>query len=375
MRILLYYHSGSKNHGCEAIVRGICKLFPNDQILLYTFNAQADREFGLDRLVTIKECNPKKDRYSFIDKVLIKLRILRVTENCFHDMLKEDVDWAFAIGGDSYCYVGQPQELAYINKIFKKRNVKTALVGCSIDPQVLNNKKVIKDLQNYDCIIPRESLTYTELEKQGLKKLFLFADPAFLLNKRTDIVELCTEKKWIGINVSPLIMRNESSSGIIYNNYKQLIKYILGETEYNIVLIPHVVVKWDNDISILKQLYDEMVREDRIQLVEENNCEVLKGVVSQCDFIVCSRTHVSIAAYSEKIPALVVGYSIKSKGIATDLFGTHENYVIPAETLCHEDDLMKAFCWLQENEHQVRNQLEQVVPRLQNELRNINSMF
>lgn len=375
MRILLYYHSGSKNHGCEAIVRGICKLFPDAQILLYTFDAQADREYGLDKLVTIKACNPKKAKYTLIEKVLIKLRILRVTEKCYRDMLKEDVDWAFAIGGDSYCYVGQPRELAYINRIFKKRNIRTALLGCSIDSQILNNKKVVKDLQNYDYVIPRESLTYAELRKCGLKNLSLFADPAFLLNKRTDIVELCREKKWIGINISPLIMRNETSPGIIYKNYKCLIEYILDRTEYNVALIPHVTVNWDNDISVLKHLYDEISREDRIQLIEENSCEVLKGVVFQCDFVICSRTHVSIAAYSEKIPALVVGYSIKSKGIATDLFGTHENYVIPAETLYHEEDLKKAFCWLQEREQQVSSQLEQVVPQLQNKLMNLNSMF
>ena len=52
-----------------------------------------------------------------------------------------------------------------------------------------------------------------------------------------------------------------------------------------------------------------------------------------------ARTHSTIAAYSSGVPTLVVGYSVKAKGIAKDLFGTEENYVLPVQALKEENNL------------------------------------
>ena len=53
----------------------------------------------------------------------------------------------------------------------------------------------------------------------------------------------------------------------------------------------------------------------------------LKGFIARCRFFVGARTHATIAAYSSCIPTFSVGYSIKAKGIAQDIFGTYKNYV------------------------------------------------
>lgn len=52
-----------------------------------------------------------------------------------------------------------------------------------------------------------------------------------------------------------------------------------------------------------------------------------------------ARTHATIAAYSSLVPTLVVGYSVKARGIARDLFGTEKNYVLPVQLLRKEEDL------------------------------------
>ena len=49
----LYYHAGSLNHGCEAIVRATQKIIGGKQIL-YTQNMEADLKYGLDECVSIK---------------------------------------------------------------------------------------------------------------------------------------------------------------------------------------------------------------------------------------------------------------------------------------------------------------------------------
>ena len=78
--------------------------------------------------------------------------------------------------------------------------------------------------------------------------------------------------------------------------------------------------------------------------------------------MVVARTHASIAAYSTCVPTLVVGYSVKAKGIAKDIFGTYDNYVIPVQSLQNKEDLTTSFKWLQENETSIKNHLNNFIP-------------
>ena len=88
----------------------------------------------------------------------------------------------------------------------------------------------------------------------------------------------------------------------------------------------------------------------------------LKYLISKCKMFIGARTHATIAAYSTCVPTLVVGYSVKAKGIAKDIFGTYENYVLPVQSLKKEDDLIKAYEWLSTNEKQIRTYLEGFMP-------------
>ena len=80
-------------------------------------------------------------------------------------------------------------------------------------------------------------------------------------------------------------------------------------------------------------------------------------VVSRCDVMIASRTHASIAAYSTYVPTLVIGYSIKSKGIATDIFGDWENYVLPSENLIEEGELENKINYTINNKSKIKTQL------------------
>ena len=89
----------------------------------------------------------------------------------------------------------------------------------------------------------------------------------------------------------------------------------------------------------------------------------LKGYISRCRFFIGARTHATIAAYSTLVPTLVLGYSVKSRGIATDLFGTGEHYVLPVQQLCTADAMTDAFQWLMEHEEDIRSRLKAEMPR------------
>lgn len=90
-------------------------------------------------------------------------------------------------------------------------------------------------------------------------------------------------------------------------------------------------------------------------MIDDCNAEELKGYIARCRYMIAARTHASIAAYSQKVPTLVVGYSIKARGIAKDLFGTEDNYVIPVQTLTDPFELKNAFCWMVSHEQMIRS--------------------
>ena len=97
-------------------------------------------------------------------------------------------------------------------------------------------------------------------------------------------------------------------------------------------------------------------------MIEDADCETLKGYIARCRFFIGARTHSTIAAYSSLVPTLVLGYSVKARGIALDLFGTWENYVIPVQSLQNMDELARGFEWMLLREEAIRKRLETVMP-------------
>src|SRR5699024_4780778 len=165
----------------------------------------------------------------------------------------------------------------------------------------------------------------------------------------------------VGINLSPLVTQY-GNKGLIIDNYKNLIEYILKSTDYQIVLIPHVVKDYDDDRVILRDIYNSYRGVNRVFLLDDYNCMQLKGYIARCRFFVGARTHATIAAYSTCVPTLVVGYSVKSRGIAQDLFGTDKGYVLPVQELNNKDDLNVSFQRILDQEQEQRNRLMEVIP-------------
>ena len=75
-------------------------------------------------------------------------------------------------------------------------------------------------------------------------------------------------------------------------------------------------------------------------------------------------------AYSSNVPTFVVGYSVKAMGIAKDLFGTWENYVLSAQNIKETNELTDAFIWLQKNENDIKNHLSDILPEYKSRINN-----
>ena len=135
----------------------------------------------------------------------------------------------------------------------------------------------------------------------------------------------------------------------------------------NVALIPHVVWNNNDDRKPLFELYKKFENTNRVCMINDCNCMQLKGYIARCRFFIGARTHATIAAYSSCVPTLVVGYSIKAKGIARDIFGTYENYVIPVQSFQKKDDLKNTFIWIYEHEKMIKEHLNNVMPEYCNQ--------
>ena len=364
-------HGGSGNHGCEALVRTTSKLLggPED-VVLWSFCAEEDIQYGsakaAERLVRTEEMKRGSPAYF---EALIRRKLLRQSDGIFQVFIKKLFrnTVAISVGGDNYCYPWSAKQGAQWDALIRKAGAKTVLWGCSVDEESIT-EEVRKDLEQFDLITARETFTY-ELLKKINPNTVLVADPAFLLEKtELPLPENFLQGNTVGINVSPLIM-NYGDGTLILENYEALIEYILNETDMNVCLIPHVVWEGNNDLVPIDHLYHKYASTGRICKVGDHNCTELKGFISHCRFFVGARTHATIAAYSTCVPTLVVGYSVKSKGIATDLFGTDENYVVPVQGLQDRSKLTEVFAWIRSEETAIRNRLQQIMPQYQQRAR------
>ena len=384
-KLVMYMHAGSGNHGCEAIVNSVCHMV-SPQVALVSYYGKEDEKYSLKDLCEIIS-ERRFENHKFAHIMYYAYRLLTKDAESFvryryHKVFSEyQVPLAISIGGDNYCYDNMLSDLRLANAAFNKKGTKTILLGCSIEPELLEREDIVRDLMQYHTIIARESITYSALQKmvetygakkqsgdgepqaESLPQIVCYPDPAFTLGKKElPLPEGFAEGNTIGINVSPMIQDNETSGGITMENYKALVQYIIDKTDCQIALIPHVVWARNDDRKPIHALYECFKDTGRVVELADGSCEELKGYISRCRMFVGARTHATIAAYSSCVPTLVVGYSVKARGIARDLFGTEKNYVLPVQSLSHREDLVKAFGWLMEKEEEIRLMLKEVMP-------------
>lgn len=415
-QIILYMHAGSGNHGCEAIVNSLCHMIDEDAVLV-SYRGNEDWQYTLKDLCEIKqERSFEEHRLAHIAYYAYRMLTREAASFLryrYGDIFKQPMSpLAISIGGDNYCYDSMLSDLRLANLAFTQKGTKTVLLGCSIEPELLKRGQetqtnpILEDLSRYQLIIARESLTYEALCDAFAKRreqsnsnnnnnssnnsnnnnrnilnirstsniqitpdfprIVQIPDPAFTLGYvRKKVPDGFWEGNTVGVNVSPLIQKSESVPGITIKCYEELIEWIIEHTDMQIALIPHVVWKNNDDRKPLSELYEKYKSTERLVQIPDGSCEELKGYISQCRFFVGARTHATIAAYSTCVPTLVVGYSVKAVGIAQDLFGSQEHYVLPVQSLKDPQDLVCEFQWLMEQENSIREHLQKKIPDYQ----------
>lgn len=375
-KIILYPHGGSGNHGCEAIVRSTSTIVGQD-LILFSSALDQDVKYGLSDICEIRPiATPIRKNIKYL-KAMLNHRffgdIYAFDKLYFQNIIREAInsDVALSIGGDNYCY-GIPEYIMLINKELRKKSIPTVLWGASIEPTVMNGR-VLDDLKGYKLIVSRESLTTNALKAHGLSNVIQAPDPAFILPKsEIDLPNWWKHGNMIGINASPMILDYSADDSLTLQNYIELVNYILTCTDSDIVLIPHVVWSHNDDREPLNVILHRSIDSERVHVLDADyNAGQLKYVISNCRALITARTHASIAAYSTGIPTIVMGYSVKARGIAYDLFGKEDAYVLPVQGLKSKSELVKAYIQLIKNEDNIKSLLNSKIPEFQETVMNL----
>ena len=376
--VLVVIQSVMYNRGSEALARGIshiCKQM-GEEVKIILNSAETNFPEGVDlpqvdeyvkRLSFASRKSPKALFAAFAERILknkmlaAKIRYKKLLEAA------KKADVVIIMAGDNfdvspeYNFNGN----SFLYQLLKKQNeAKLVMYDCSMGKENLN-KTVVEGFNKCDAITARDSISLKNMLDSGVKDVKYFPDPAFVMEK-----EICPlPKGWnpgkmMGLNLSNLILRSKygGDKEKVLESYYNMMDTVLEKTDFSIVLIPHVMN--GADLSVLKVIYEKYKDSDRVLLIKNENLSApqLKYIISNCEVYVGARTHSTIAAYSTCVPTLVIGYSVKSKGIATDLFGTDEHFVIPVYNIDDAGAVTAEVMRLIENRREIREKLEQIMP-------------
>lgn len=375
-KILLYQHQSSYNHGCEALVYSISQqiksIYPDSEIHVTSFFKSHDDAFEFPYVDSFVSNDMWLKRFSYpwlvhqLDKRTFNSKWLQekvmYCKPCYQEAQWADV--CIAIGGDTYCY-NKGKEHWPLERKIKKLGKKMMLWGCSIEPGDIPGE-MKEHLDLFDVITARDPYTYDALIANNVQAhVVRCADPAFLLEPcPCELPSAWDTGNTIGLNFSPMVMGQLTDKNKVRDGFEALIKHILITGNEKIALISHVRLPFSDDSAELLPLYERYKSTGRVMLIDDINLNArqLKYIISQCKLFIGARTHATIAAYSTGVPTLAIGYSIKARGIAQDLFGTEVGMTVPIKSLTDAQSLIKAYDSLHERRKEISQRLTETMP-------------
>ena len=366
MKYYLFNHEGSKNHGCEAIVRGSMNIIENsDEKAEFVLSSNNPSDDEILNNITVKAARTRA--LTKVEKLIaaVDLKINNSETYALQKMYSpigsdaEDCDVCLSVGGDTYCY-GDNHGIQVLTRELKKRGKMTVLWGASIGARDLSERK-LESLRDFDAIFTREPITYELLKANGANdNIYLFSDPAFCMERvEVEPIDGFTRENTLGFNISPLVASGDPRKKEIAEDF---LRFVFENTTMKVLLVPHVVEENNNDYDFMKPIFEKFEHTGRIAILPPDlEARQYKGYIAGTRFFVGARTHSTIAAYSSGVPTIALGYSVKARGIAKDIFG-EEKYVLDIKAMTDYEELRDEFLKLLENENEIRRDLMKSIP-------------
>lgn len=183
-------------------------------------------------------------------------------------------------------------------------------------------------LNRLSFILVRGEITKEHIEKLGIHRpVYVQPDTAFALDpapiekvNKIMLQEKLDKKPLIGIVASRQVDQRISAGDMkSQNSYTTLIAqiadYLVGKLNAHIVFIPNDIAQQKggyDDIYVAKKVYEMIKNKNEIRLITtEYQANELKGIIGECDLVITSRYHSTVAALSMCVPCLVIGWGFK----------------------------------------------------------------
>ena len=216
-------------------------------------------------------------------------------------------------------------------------------------------------------------MTYDFFVSLGLKNVVCYPDPAFVLKPEEVLLPYVFSKgDVLGLNISKFVLGGFDLNTPLGCQITHFIDYILRETNLNILLIPHVTWRGQDDRIVANLLFNRYNNSQRISVLnidDLNYCQI-RYIISKCRFFIGARTHAVISAYSTCVPTIALGYSIKSRGIAKDL-NIDNDFVVNSKEIVNLAERLKKLVL---NEHNIKKNMEEVMPSYISKLDNLKEL-
>ncbi|HLB74214.1 MAG TPA: polysaccharide pyruvyl transferase family protein [Sedimentisphaerales bacterium] len=332
------------NRGCEAILRGTVEILSRTFEDAAFISCRAGREVPTDEELFT---HPKVKHRRPIVRRLSWPWIYRAYERARGRVFRFETYSRIAsavlgLGGDNYSTDYHEMPFPYFNAIkrARARGVPFVVWGASTGQLNANFEEYgLQMLKLATLITTRETTSYAYLQEKGLTNVRLVADPAFVMPAREPIGaeqprRLMDRFQVIGLNLSPLYGGFFPGGIAAWRECcRELIAGILAETDFAVLLIPHVFRPRDNDETFMQDVITPtFLNSERIVLLQGHSysAEELKWVIGKVNYFIGTRTHATIAAFSQSVPTISLGYSAKAAGINKDIFG-HTDWLVSAD--------------------------------------------
>jgi polysaccharide pyruvyl transferase WcaK-like protein len=93
-----------------------------------------------------------------------------------------------------------------------------------------------------------------------------------------------------------------------------------------------------------------------------------KGLIAGAELFVGERMHACIAALSQNVPCVVIGYSVKARGIMDDIFGAEADRLkltVPVEDFVNVGTFTQVLDGVWQNRADIRGLLQGSIPKIQ----------
>lgn len=336
--------TGLRNRGVEAlVVATIDRLraqWPGVQITVLTRSPEYDSLRLGGRSVNVIDNtlhNPQSWQKRLMRTVRSVFRHGRMPCDAAQRALR-DASLVIALGGDVFSsdYASAPAHLRPL-EFALGHGVPVAMLGHSIGPfkTSAETSQWLDVARRCALITVRESLSYDYLLrdlKLPAQLVSLTADPAVLLEP-ADADRTESLLAAYGISPGTALATVAPSQGILeytgidrerhFDAWTKVIRTLNDRCGAEVLIVPHVQETYvaNDDRIIAAEIHRRLEFDRRVRVAgADHSAGEFKGLIAAGDLIVAERMHAAIAAISSGKPALLVGYSVKSRGIVKDLF-------------------------------------------------------